>query len=155
MPPIEIFFSYAHKDGRLMDSVRRQLILYDRLHFIEKWYDRKILPGQDFTRMIDERLALAKIILLFVSPHFIESKYCYDVEMQEALRRHQAGEAVVIPIILRPCAWQDSPFGKLDVLPHNGKAITKWRNRDEASLDVAVGIMRVVHKMSGNLPPGS
>jgi hypothetical protein len=153
MPPIEIFFSYSHKDERLMDVVRRQLILYDRRHVIEKWHDRKILPGQDSTKVIDERLMRAKIILLFVSPHFIESKYCYNVEMKEALRRHQAGEAVVVPIILRPCAWQDSPFGQLEALPRNGKAITKWRNRDEASLDVAEGIMRVVHKMSGNPPP--
>jgi TIR domain len=155
MPPIEIFFSYAHKDERLMDNVRRQLILYDRLGLIEKWHDRRILPGQDFPDVIDDRLKWARIILLFVSPHFIESKYCYNVEVKEALRRHGAGEAVVIPIILRPCAWQDSPFGQLQALPRDGKAITKWQNRDEASLNVAEGVMRVVHEMSGNASPGS
>src|SRR3989442_8127516 len=99
MKPIEIFFSYAHEDEALMDEVRRQLILYDRQRIIQKWHDREILPGQEWKRRIDERLRSSRIILLFISPHFIESRYCYEVEMKEALRRHESGEAVVIPII--------------------------------------------------------
>jgi hypothetical protein len=67
---------------------------------------------------------LIHIVLLFVSPHFIESKYCYNVEMAEALRRHKAGLATVIPIILRPYPWQDAPFAHLQPLPQDGRAIT-------------------------------
>ena len=117
MGPIEIFFSYAHEDEALMDDVRRQLILYDRQGIIQKWYDRKILPGVEWTAQIDHHLSHAHIILLFVSPHFIESKYCYNVEMAEALDRHKTGQARVIPIILRPCPWKDAPFGHLQGLP--------------------------------------
>lgn len=148
MSPTEIFFSYAHEDEELMNDVRRQLIVYDRQKLIVKWYDRHILPGGDWAGEIDEHLRQASIILLFVSPHFIESRYCYDVEMAEALRRQESGEATVIPIILRPCLWQDSPIGKLQALPKDGRAITLWNNRDEACLDVAQGVMRVVQGMS-------
>jgi hypothetical protein len=153
MKPIEIFFSYAHEDGPLMDEVRRQLILFDRQNIIRKWHDRKILPGQEWKQEIDQRLKEARIILLFVTPHFIESRYCYEIEMKEALRRHDAGEAVVIPVILRPCPWQDAPFGRLNALPEDGRALTLWQNRDEASLHVAQGIMRVVREMFSESTP--
>lgn len=33
-------------------------------------------------------------MLLLVSSDFIASAYCYEVEMVEALRRHERGEAV-------------------------------------------------------------
>jgi hypothetical protein len=76
MQPVEIFFSYAHEDKDLMDIVRRQLILFEREGLIVKWYDRMIIPGQEWDGVIDERINSAKIILLFTSPSFIESKYC-------------------------------------------------------------------------------
>jgi hypothetical protein len=141
---IEIFFSYAHEDENLMDEVRRQLIVFERQGRILKWYDRIIPPGVEWKTEIDERLRRARIILLFMSPQFIESKYCYLVEGQEALRRHDSKEATVIPVILRPCAWEDSPFGKLQALPRNAKPLSTWSDLDAASLDVARGVMSVV-----------
>jgi hypothetical protein len=36
--------------------------------------------------------------------------------MQRAMARHEAKEARVIPVILRPVDWQDAPFGKLQAL---------------------------------------
>jgi hypothetical protein len=48
MPPIEIFFSYAHEDEDLMNDVRRQLVLFERLGRIEKWHDRQIRPGAEW-----------------------------------------------------------------------------------------------------------
>src|SRR5262249_48628144 len=86
---------------------------------------------------------------LFVSPHFIESKYCYEIEGRHALRRHTQGTARVVPIILRPCAWHDAPFSKLQALPRDGKPISQWEDIDVASLDAANGVMRVVDEIVG------
>jgi translation initiation factor IF-1 len=154
--PIEIFFSYAHEDETLMDEVRRQLIGYDRRKIIHKWHDRLIAPGSEWNGQIDERLHNSDIVLLFISPHFIESDYCYDAEMTEAMRRHETGEARVIPVILRPCLWQEEPFGKLQALPLGGKALTAWANRDEGAVNVAEGVMSVVWELiaKDSLPKG-
>lgn len=141
-----VFFSYAHEDHELMDSVRRQLVMYEREGMIVKWYDRLILPGQEWEREIDERINRASIILLLVSPYFLDSRYCYNLEMRTALRRHESGSANVIPIIVSPCPWEDSPFGFLKVLPEGGRPIALWPNRDEACLNVARGVMRVVRE---------
>jgi hypothetical protein len=147
--PIEIFFSYAHEDESLMNDVRRQLVVFDRQGLIRKWHDRLIPPGVNWRGQIDHRLAHSDVILLFVSPDFFESDYCYEAEMTEAMRRHRAGSARVVPIILRPCAWQTAPFADLQVLPKNGRPITMWPNQDEACLNVAEGVMHVVREIRG------
>lgn len=145
---IEIFFSYAHEDEDLMNEVRRQLVIYEREGHLIKWHDRQIPPGSEWKKEIDQRLRNARIILLFMSPHFIESKYCYEIEGQEALSRHLSGEAVVIPVILRPCAWDASPFGELQALPKDAKAISTWDNIDEASLDVAQNVFKIANGLN-------
>jgi len=83
--PIEIFFSYAHEDDDLMNDVRRQLVVYERAGRILKWHDRQIPPGREWRHVIDARLQSAKIVLLFVSPHFLDSDYCYEVEARPRL----------------------------------------------------------------------
>lgn len=144
---VEIFFSYAHEDENLMEEVRRQMIVYEREGHLLKWHDRMISPGSNWKEDIDQRLMNAKIILLFLSPHFIESRYCYEIEGQEALRRNAKGDAVVIPVILRPCAWTASPYGALQALPTDGKPISIWENIDMASLEVAESIFEKVKQI--------
>ena len=60
------------------------------------------------------------------------------------------GEAKVIPVVLRPCEWHGAPFGKLQALPKDGKAVTSWTNKDEAWTDVALGIRRAIETMKGS-----
>lgn len=131
-----------------MNDVRRQLIVYERNGRILKWHDRMIPPGTEWRDQIDGRLEAAQVILLFMSPHFIESRYCYEVEGQVALRRHNAGEARVVPIVLRPCAWEETPFGSFQALPRDARPISRWPDRDEACLDAARGVMRAVDELT-------
>ncbi len=139
--PVEVFFSYAHEDEGLMDTVRLQLVVRERIGEIVKWHDRMIPGGDEWRRRIDERIERAHVILLFVSPHFLASRYCYEIEGQIALRRHWQDSARVIPVFLRPCDWIVTPFGELQGFPRNGVPLSQWADRDQASLEVARGIM--------------
>lgn len=145
---IQVFYSYSHKDEELRDDLETALVLMRRQKLIEGWYDRNIDAGEELEGEIAEHLEKAHIILLLVSPAFMRSDYCYEKEMMYAMARHEARTARVIPIILRPCEWQSAPFGKLKALPKDGKPITTWSNRDEAFLDVARGIRRVVEELT-------
>ncbi|MCX7112756.1 MAG: toll/interleukin-1 receptor domain-containing protein [Proteobacteria bacterium] len=145
--PIEIFFSYAHEDENLMDDVRRQLIGAERRGILVKWHDRQIPPGAEWESDIDRRLLESEVILLLVSPHFIQSRYCYGVEMRIALERHDRGEAAVVPVILRPCLWHDEAIGKLQALPTDGKPLSLWTNQDEGTLNIAEGVLKVVSSL--------
>jgi tetratricopeptide (TPR) repeat protein len=140
LAPIEVFYSYADTDEDLRGELDKHLGQLRRDGLIATWHRRQIVAGMDWTKALDRHLNTASIILLLVSADFIASDYCYGIEMQRAMERHEAGEAHVIPILLRPVDWQSAPFGKLQALPGNGTPITKWRNRDAAFTDIAQGI---------------
>ncbi len=150
--PIEVFFSYAHEDEALRDELAKQLKLLQRQGTISTWYDRGIGAGQEWAGQIDEHLESAGIILLLVSPDFLASDYCWDVETKRAMERHEARQARVIPVILRPCDWTSAPFGQLQALPKDAKPITSWTNRDEAFLDVARSIRSVAQSLAARPP---
>ncbi|MET0622972.1 MAG: tetratricopeptide repeat protein [Pyrinomonadaceae bacterium] len=142
--PLELFYSYSHKDKALRDELETHLAMLKNEGVIRGWHDRQIMAGQEWDGKIDEHLNSADIILLLASPDFLASEYCFDIEVARAMERHESREARVIPIILRPCEWQRAPFSKLQSLPIGLVPITRWPDRDEAFLNVTQGIRRVV-----------
>lgn len=138
-----LFFSYSHKDEELRDQLETQLAMLKRQGVIEAWHDRRIPAGGEINREIDQHINTDDIILLLISPDFIASDYCYEVEMTRAMERHEAGEAVVIPVILRHCDWQEAPFGRLKAVPRDGRPIKQWTDTDEAFLEVAKEVRAV------------
>src|SRR5206468_1074670 len=104
--PLELFFSYSHHDEALRDELEVHLSALKREGLIRPWHDRKIGPGKEWAGQIDERLKTADVILLLVSPHFVASDYCWDVEVSLAMKRHEEGTGLVIPVILRPADWK-------------------------------------------------
>jgi internalin A len=147
---LRLFYSYSHKDETLRDELETHLKLLQRQGLIQPWHDRRILPGNDWVSDIDDNLNRADIILLLVSADFMASDYCYDNEMTRAMERHESGEAQVIPIILRPVDWRDTPFNKLSWLPQNGTPVVQWDNRDAAWLNVETGLKQVVESLKGD-----
>jgi hypothetical protein len=146
--PIDVFISYSHKDDAFREDLLNHLANLRRQGKIVAWHDRAIEAGEEWEAQIKGNLESARIILLLISPPFIASDYCYDIEMQRAFARHNEGTARVIPIIIRPCDWKDSPFSKLQALPKDAKAVTQWSDRDEAFLDVVQGIRRAVDSLT-------
>src|SRR6266581_650642 len=146
--PVEVFYSYAHEDASWLNELEKHLSLLRRQGLLTAWHDRHILPGADWAQAIDEHLERASVILLLISADFLASDYCYGIEMQRALERHQAKEARVIPILLRPVDWDKAPFAHLQALPSGAIPITTWRNRDAAFTYVAAGIRRVIEDLS-------
>lgn len=111
---------------------------------ITTWHDRCIIPGQEFENQIDLYFSQADIILLLISSDFIASDYCYQVEMTNALERHNRGEAVVIPVILRECDWHQLPFGRIMAATIDGKPITKFASHDDGYFQVAGAVSRAI-----------
>lgn len=145
---IRVIQSYAHRDERLRQELDKHLSPLRRSKAIEIWQDRRITPGSELDREIDQHLQTSDLVLLLVSPDFMNSSYCYEREMQAALRRQAKGAAKVIPIILRPVDWLPTPIGKLVALPRDGRPVTTWQRRDEALLDVANGVRRAVEELA-------
>lgn len=141
---LQLIICYARQDKDMRDELDRHLSGMKRKQLITSWSDREILPGQEWKKEIDTQLNRAHLILLLISADFIASEYCYSLEMQRALERHQEGTAHVVPILLRPVDWEDAPFNMLQVLPNDAIPVTRWKDRDEAWKNVVQEIRRIV-----------
>jgi len=139
---LSVFISYSHVDEPLKDEIIKHLSPLKRMNLIKEWHDRKINAGDNLDREIASALKKADIILLLISIDFINSKYCYDIEMEEALRKDREGESKVIPIIVRNCMWRETKFRHLMATPTDGKAVSSWADRDDALTVVAESIKK-------------
>ena len=144
---VKVFYGYSHEDKEIKRQLDRHLRPLSELNTVH-WADCEILPGQEWASEIKKNLNTADIILLLISSDFMNSAYCCE-EMDAALARHDRGEALVVPIILRPVDWQEAPFSKLQVLPTDGVPITRWPNTDEAYVDVRRGIRKAIDGVQG------
>jgi hypothetical protein len=141
---LRVFVSYSHKDERYCEKLDVALAQLRRNGLISTWYDRKILPGDEWDREINENLNSADLVLLLISPDFLASDYAYNSEMSQVLERQQSRSAALVPIILRPSDWRNSPLGSLQALPSKGRPVSSWSNRDEAWLDIVQGLRRLI-----------
>ena len=144
----KLFISYSHMDETLKAELEKHLKPLQRMKLITSWNDRKLVAGDDWGSVISKNLEEAQVVLLLVSIDFINSQYCYDIELDRAIERNNAGECVVIPIILRGCLWQHTPFSKLQALPQDGVPITSLPDRDRAFASVADGVRIAVEELA-------
>jgi uncharacterized protein YjbI with pentapeptide repeats len=145
---VKIFICYAHEDEPLLNKLKSHLAPLQGQGLIDVWHDRDISAGTEWQKEISKHLNEADIILLLVSPDFMNSDYCYSLEMQQALKRHKLKDAIVIPIILRPCHWEIAPFARLLFLPMDGKAVSSWRDRNEAFKIIALIIRQAANELT-------
>jgi len=143
-----VFVSYSHRDERQLNELRTHLSPLERLKLIDTWYDRRIVAGEDFGEKINENLDSADIILLLVSPDFINSNYCYEKEMARALERHGRREARVVPVIVRDVNWKVIPgLSKLTAVPKDGRPVPLWPRKDTAWRDVSERVQAILEAM--------
>lgn len=150
-----LFFSYSHKDEELRNELETHLSILKRQGVIATWHDRRLVAGDDFAAGISRELEASDIILLLVSPDFLNSDYCYGVEMGRALERHREGTARVIPVILRPCDWQATPLKGLLATPTDGKPVIKFAVRDDAFLEITKAIRAAAEARAGPVKPAT
>jgi predicted nucleotide-binding protein len=141
---VEIFCSYSHAkpDEALRVAFAKSMSLWVRKKVMQIWHDGRNLAGDDWASNIDEHLNSADIVVLLVSPDFLSSDFCYVKEMGRALERMKNNEALVVPIIVRPCSWKETPLADIQALPDKGKAVTLWTHRDVAWQNVAESLAR-------------
>jgi hypothetical protein len=144
---LKVFYSYSHEDELYRAALRTHLSLLLRQGEIEDWFDRMITPGTEWEDAIYTNLDRSDVVLLLVSPNFLNSEFCYGKELEKALELHFSNRSVVIPIIIRPCDWETASFAKLLALPKDGKAVSTWRNQDEAWKNIVQGIKLKIHKI--------
>lgn len=144
---IRIFYAYAREDERYVKRLQLHLAILKRLGLITDWYAGRIMPGENRQEQVKQHLNTADIILLLISPDFINSEDLYRARTLE--KQRHANEAIIIPILLRPTeGWQQylAP-GNLPVFPRDGHAIDDAPDPNIALIEVAREIRSIVEKL--------
>ena len=151
-----VFISYSQRDRELCQELETHLSNLKRQNLITSWSDGDISPGTEWKPQVLEHLRTDHIILLLISADFLASDFCYSIEMTQAIARHDANQARVLPIILRPTDWKGAPFAKLKILPTDGKPVTRWPTHDDAFEDIVQGIRQAIDELiKKGTPPQS
>jgi hypothetical protein len=115
--PVNVFISYAHADNTSTDAAKRWL---DRLlqHItplvrqrdLSIWSDQDLRIGDAWQDEIRRSLERASAAVLLVSPAYLASEYVHNNELPILLKQAKDRGLVILPIILRPCLFEETRF---------------------------------------------
>lgn len=146
-----VFISYSHHDKEYAKDLQQHLKGLEREGKIGFWQDNKILPGQEWNEAIKENLYKADIIMFLISADYLAADYMWREELQIAIKRVHEKEAVIVPIIVRPCLWTQTDFAKFQVMPidPHGRLtpVCKWDDEDDAMKVIVKEIDRMIERL--------
>ena len=143
--PLKIFISYSHQDERFKNDLVTMLAGLQRQGIVDTWQDRRIEPGDEWNKSIQDAMDKCDLALLLVSADYLASSFIQKAEQPKLLQRLKEMQLRVIPIIVRPCKWESEPVLKdLQALPKDGRAIITFDKekgeRDQVWKDIATAI---------------
>jgi len=149
-PEVRIFVSYSHRDTDARARLETHLAPLKREN-VATWFDGDMNAGEKLDTGISKAMRDAHIFVGLLSPDYLASNYCWKIEYRRAMNRRARGTLQVVAVVLRPCDWKSTPAAGFKLLPEDGKEVTRWRSADDAFLNVAQGIRRVVASVRKSL----
>nr|NQU93487.1 TIR domain-containing protein [Bacteroidota bacterium] len=142
--PLKVFISYSKHDLRYLKKLKTFITPLMRDKNLIIWDDKSLIPGEEWDKRIRYELMSADIIIFLISPDFLATEYIYNMEMKEALDRHERGEARMIPVIIRPCLWESSSLARFNIIPEKGKPLSSYNDEDEGWKIITKEIEKVI-----------
>ena len=145
---VTIFSLFASEDIPFVTDIKEGLQGALRSTTSINFRDKScISAGTDHKEYMVNALTSADIILFFVSASFLASE-SISIMTNRALLLHNQEHATVVPLVVRPCMYTYSSFSNLPMHPqdHGGnvKPITRWRDRDAATVKVVDALTQVL-----------
>lgn len=145
---VKLFYSYSHKDSQYRDNMETALQQLKNNNLLKTWSDLSIQPGQNINKKIKTSMEGADIIVFLLSPDFIDSEPCMG-EWNRAKKYTENKLLILIPIILRECAWKDiEGMANLKALPEDAKPVSQYDDQDVAWQQVYQGIKSVIENLA-------
>jgi internalin A len=152
-PQFKLFLSYAHEDVDALGELRKQLKVMERNGQIRSWADGELRAGEKWEPRLMQELHEADIVVCQLSPDFLNSDFCVEKELEIAMKRREAEEAELIAFVLRHCQWQQvGRLKEFQILPCEGKPLSKWADKDEYWLTIAEGIQGAIKRLEARGP---
>jgi serine/threonine protein kinase len=130
---VHTVISTSTTDRHLWLSIREQL--------------HKLVTGFPDIRFTESNLPTAlrgaDIVLLLLSADFLASSSCMT-SAATALKQHDAQQARVLSIVLRPCAWDQSDLARIKTIPEDSVTHLSIYAQEQRILEAAKEIRRLV-----------
>ena len=136
MKPVKVFISYAHEDEAFKVKLEKHLSMLKRRGMLDTWNDRELNVGDEWDVEIKAALHEADIVLFLLSADALASDYIHDVEIKKALENYKQNKTTIIPVLLRPCSFRDSPLSHFKSLPEKRESIQEYPNQDDAFMEI-------------------
>lgn len=138
-----VFISYSHHDQAWVDRLVRHLRVLEHEGALKVWVDdHRVNAGESWRKEIERAIETASVVVLVLSADFLSSEFIVKEEIPHLLEKRSRGEAILMPIIFRPCSWQDvSWLRPLQVWPKNSVPLSEQDRVDE-TLATIVGEIR-------------
>ncbi|MEN9849373.1 MAG: hypothetical protein RL368_2113 [Pseudomonadota bacterium] len=143
---MKILISYAHSDLEHYTSLMKHLTTVDKL--VEAWEDSRLQATPDCVRALDTKLSDCCLMVLLISPAFMESSFITRHELQTLFRQHEERGMKFLPILLQASDLNSLPFNKLSILPKGLVPIEKSLYPSEEWKVIA----RYIHSQIQELP---
>ena len=144
---LNVFISYAQEDAAYMVALNKHLSVLKRSKKVATWSEYNILPGTDWDREIHQQIVNADLVLLLVSASFLSSDSIWNEQINIVMERHSQGESRVVPILIRDCVWEETPFGNIQGLPRSNNPVGSTRN-DNAWAEIVTELKALVDELS-------
>ena len=144
LPATQIVLLSAPEDLEYARSLGKHLAPVEREKDIRIWHTGKTIPGANPAIEVRKRIKAAQLTLLLVSQDFLASDEIWGLLKDTLSQRPR----ILIPIIVRPCDWENSPISNLQPLPRNRTPISTWSNRDLGFLEVTREVREMLSHLS-------
>lgn len=147
--PVQICILHAPGDAQYLKALAKQLAPAERAKTLTFWHRDRVEPGASFWHELDEKLRAAQLIVELLSPDFL-AECDREMLLAQSLRHPQCA---LVPVLCRPTVLTGSEFAELVLLPPGSAPISKWRHQDQAWIEVASALMKIVDRFAKT--PGS
>ncbi|WP_220198767.1 TIR domain-containing protein [Ktedonospora formicarum] len=153
---MKLVYSSAPADYTFREQLSVRLNLLVQRGLLTEWHEQHIPPGADRGSERHNAWQSADILLLLLSADYFASDDYQSNEMQLALKRHQLGQLLIIPLLIRPCDWKSTTIAHLQCLPRDEVPVATSANRDATLLSIAQEIQqRIVSQPASTKPLSS
>lgn len=147
MQRTRVFVCYSHEDQKwFLEGLLKHLKPFAQKYQVDLWYDRNIMPGEEWNQKIVNALQTAHIAILIISAHFFASDYIVHNELPLLLLAAEQKKVSIVPVLVSACDYEDSCLEKFQLVndPQHPIECLPAGEQNQAWLKVVTAVKKVL-----------